>query len=479
MRLKYQLFLALLAGGALLIAMLAGIADTSFNRGFLDYVNRVENRRLEPLRTALVEGYERSGDWSWIDARPSAWQALVRARTRPDGRRSAEDRRAGAPPSDRDPPRDRPPPSERLPVLVDADRRVLAGPDDASGLSWTTLTLDERTVGYLGARTLRRVPSGLEELFAARQRRSFLLASLALLPVSALLAWLLTTRIVRPLDALNAAVARIGDGDFAMRLPAERKDELGELSGRVNRLAAALESNLGARRRWLAEISHELRTPVAVLQAELEAMQDGVSPVDEAALASLHGETVRLSRLIDDLRDLTLADAGALTYRFERIDLGVLVAERLEPARARLAEAGIELVLDTDGPVPVDADDQRLAQLVDNLLQNSLRYTDAGGRLEVRVGRRDDLALVRWEDSAPGVPEPSLPHLFDPLYRVDDSRRRRTGGSGLGLAIVGKITEAHGGRVRATASPLGGLAIELEVPLAAEPAPPERGVAPA
>ena len=488
MRLKYQLFLALLAGGALLIALLAGIADTSFNRGFLDYVNRVENRRLEPLRTALVEGYERSGDWSWIDARPAAWRALVRASTRSDGRRSSEGRRDGSPPSGRDPSRDRgpsgdrpPPPSDRLPVLVDADRNVIAGRGDASDLSWTPLTLDGRTVGHLGTRTLRRVPSGLEELFAVRQRRNFLFASLALLPVSALMGWLLTTRIVRPLDGLNAAVARIGDGDFAMRLPAERRDELGELSGRVNRLATALESNLSARRRWLAEISHELRTPVAVLQAELEAMQDGVSPVDEAALASLHGETVRLSRLIDDLRDLTLADAGALDYCFERIDLGALVAERLEPARTRLAEAGIELVLDDDGPVFVDADDQRLAQLVDNLLQNSLRYTDAGGRLEVHTTCRDDLALLHWEDSAPGVPGSALPHLFDPLYRVDDSRRRETGGSGLGLAIVGKIVEAHGGCVRAAASRLGGLRIEVELPLTAGSAPPAdtaRGAAP-
>ena len=473
MRLKYQLFLALLAGGALLIALLAVIADTSFNRGFLDYVNRVETRRLEPLRAALVEGYERDGGWDWIDGRPSVWRALVREHARGDGRRPRPS------PSDRDSPRDRPALRDRLLVLADADRNALVGRSDAPELSWTPLTLDGRTVGHLGARTLRRVPSGLEELFAARQRRSTLVvASLALLPVSALMAWLLTRRIVRPLDRLNAAVARIGDGDFAMRLPEARRDELGELSGRVNRLAAALEANLGARRRWLAEISHELRTPVAVLQAELEAMQDGVSPVDEAALASLHGETTRLSRLIDDLRDLTLADAGALDYRFERLDLGALVAERLEPARARLVEAGLELALENDGPVSVDADSQRLAQLIDNLLQNSLRYTDAGGRLEVHVGRRDDLARLLWQDSAPGVPGPDLPRLFDPLYRVDDSRRRETGGSGLGLAIVGKIAEAHGGRVRAAASALGGLAIELELPLAAESPSSPRGAAP-
>jgi len=468
MRLKYQLFLALLAGGAVLIALLAGIADRSFNRGFLDYVNRVERQRFEPLRAALVDGYEARGDWDWIDTGPDAWRALVRKHAREDGHR------ARRPPPDRAERPDRAPPPDRTPILADAGRRVLAGtrkggPGGPGGLAWTPLTLDGRTVGYLGDRPFKRVPPGLEELFALRQRRSVLIASFALLPVSALMAWLLTTRIVRPLDRLNLAVARIGDGDFAMRLPEERRDELGDLARRVNRLAATLESNLGARRRWLAEISHELRTPVAVLQAELEAMQDGVNPVDEAALESLHGETARLSRLIDDLRDLTLADAGALDYRIERIDLGALVAERLEQAGPRLAEAGIATHLERTGPLPVDADDQRIAQLIDNLLQNSLRYTDADGRLEVRLERGDPRVRLRWEDSAPGVPAAACPHLFDPLYRVDDSRRRETGGSGLGLAIVAKIAEAHGGRVRAEPSAFGGLAIELELPLATAP----------
>ena len=449
MKLKYQLFLTLLAGGGLLIALLAIVADRSFNRGFLDYVNRLERQRLEPLRAALLEGYERHGDWRWIAARPGEWRALVRDQVEADRRRK------------------RPPPPPGALLLADAERRTLVGRDSPS-VSWSPLTLDDRIVGYLGDRPLQRVPQGLDRLFAERQRRSFLLGSLALLPLSALLAWLLTTRIVRPLDRLNAAVARIAAGDFGERLPATRRDELGELSRRVNRLAAALESNLVSRRRWLAEISHELRTPVAVLQAELEAVQDGVSPLDESALASLHGETTRLSRLIDDLHDLSLADAGALDYRFARSDLAALVAERLETARGRLREAGLALGVDTASPLFVEADAQRLSQLIDNLLQNSLRYTDAGGRLAVRLERRGDAARLLWADSAPGVPPDDLPRLFDPLYRVDASRRRESGGSGLGLAIVGKIAEAHGGSVRAEASPLGGLAIELLLPLAAD-----------
>lgn len=451
MRLKYQLFLALLGSGGLLIALLAGITAWSFDRGFLDYVNRLERQRLEPLRAALVDGYERSGDWNWVTDRPQTWRSLVRDSVRTGDRR------------------ERPLALERALLLADADRQVLVGREDrAPAVNWSALELNERVVGYLGDRPLRRAPPGLDRLFAERQRRSFLYASLALLPLSALLAWLLTSRIVRPLDRLSAAIARIGAGDFAERLPATRRDELGELSRRVNRLAATLESNLEARRRWLAEISHELRTPVAVLQAEIEAIHDGLGQLDENALASLHAEATRLSRLIDDLRDLTLSDAGALDYRFERIDLTALVVERLERTRARLADAGLSLGVESAGPLVTEADAQRLAQLIDNLAQNSLRYTDAGGRLEVRLERRGDEARLSWADSAPGVSAADLPNLFDPLYRVDASRRRASGGSGLGLAIVGKIAEAHGGHVRAATSPLGGLAIELCLPLATD-----------
>jgi two-component system sensor histidine kinase BaeS len=133
-----------------------------------------------------------------------------------------------------------------------------------------------------------------------------------------------------------------------------------------------------------------------------------------------------------------------------------------------LNDAQLELTLRDQGPLMIDADAQRLSQLINNLLQNSLRYTDAGGSLDVSLERRDNEARLFWADSAPGVPASDLPRLFDPLFRVDASRRRASGGSGLGLAIVGKIAEAHGGRVSAEQSPLGGLAIELSVPLATD-----------
>ncbi|MFK7889751.1 MAG: ATP-binding protein [Granulosicoccus sp.] len=498
MKLKYQLFLALLAGGGVLIVLLAVIADWSFNRSFLDYVNDNERQRLESLNSALVDGYARQGDWLWIAGRNRDWRVLVNDTLRPRGRpeRALADRPDRPPPKrikpasneplDRAPPArperlppDRPPPrpsdspgglSSRSLLLADAQRNVLIGGDKPQrGVNWAPLELQGQVIGYLGNMPLRRAPPGLDRVFAERQRRNFILASLALLPVSALMAWILTTRIVRPLDTLKTAISRIGDGEFTNRLPADRRDELGDLSRQVNRLASALESNLHARQRWLAEISHELRTPVAVLQAELEAMQDGIMPVDQKALTSLHQETQRLGRLIDDLRDLTLSDAGALAYQFDSLDLAKLISELLEPARTLVSEAELELTLNHDGSaLLIEADAQRIAQLINNLLQNSLRYTDAGGSLQVTLDRKEHHARLYWADSAPGVSSTDLQHLFDPLYRVDASRQRASGGSGLGLAIVGKIAEAHGGHVKAESSSLGGLAIELLLPLAVD-----------
>ena len=493
MKLKYQLFLALLAGGGMLILLLAVYAAWSFERGFLDYVNRIQHKRLEPLSAELVEGYTKQGDWSWITTDGhKRWRSLIKENIHSDGRRGR--------PSDLD----------RSLILADVDKSILISrdkrprdgesrdnnrrSDDQRGedrtlrddtlrddkhrgeprvnasqvVHWSPLMLDDQVIGYLGNLPLRRAPPGLDQLFAQSQRRSLVYASLALLPLSALMAWVLTTRIVGPLNQLNSAVARIGDGEFSERLPATRRDELGDLSRQVNRLAGALESNLHARQRWLAEISHELRTPVAVLQAELEAMQDGVINLDDAALTSLHSEATRLSRLIDDLRDLTLADAGALDYQFKRLDFASLVADLLEHAHNRLMSAKLTLKIGSSGPLWIDADEQRINQLINNLLQNSLRYTDAGGTLEITINHCGDDMQMLWADSAPGVPEADLAQLFDPLYRADASRHRDSGGSGLGLAIVEKIAEAHGGKVHARPSVLGGLAIELRLPLASQ-----------
>src|SRR6185503_9855531 len=237
--------------------------------------------------------------------------------------------------------------------------------------------------------------------------------------------------------------------------------ELARLASDFNALAQTLEAARQARRQWIADIAHELRTPLSILRGEIEALQDGVRPLTQAAIGSLASEAGRLARLVEDLHTLSLSDVGELGYHMEPVDLAELVRETLDGQRRALADKGLELELSAAPDVMIRGDEGRLAQVFGNLLQNSLRYTDAPGVVAVRVERD---GRVIWQDSAPGVPEEDLRRLTERLFRVEGSRNRASGGSGLGLAIARAIVQAHGGTLGASASPLGGLRIELAFP---------------
>lgn len=503
MRLKYQLFLLLLLTGGLLIALMAAIGSWNFNRGFIGYINDIERQQLNPIVDALAAGYALEGSWDWVTDDRREWTALLathldlRRPPRPGGLRREGAKRRNEPGANPRPPPPggsdfAPPPRPRGSVnaaltldprllLADADRTVIIGRERGDRqVHWQPVTTENRIVGYLGNRERQTLPGRLDQAFAEKQRRGFLYAALAMVLLSALLAVALAGRLARPLLAVNDAVARIGRGEYAHRVPVARSDEIGDLSRSINTLAVTLEKNLGARRQWLAEISHELRTPVAILQGELEAIQDGVNSLDEVAIDSLHAETLRLARLIDDLHDLTLSDVGALDYRFERLDLGEVVTARIATVRNQSEAAALDIHVSPASlpsashqkfepePLIVDGDGQRLCQLVDNLLQNSVRYTDADGEVCVTLSRTQDRAVIVWTDSAPGVTDEQLGRLFEPLYRADASRNRGNGGAGLGLAIVLRIIEAHGGTIAASHSPKGGLALRIELPLSQE-----------
>jgi two-component system sensor histidine kinase BaeS len=203
------------------------------------------------------------------------------------------------------------------------------------------------------------------------------------------------------------------------------------------------------------------------LKGEIQAMQDGVRATTPQALDSLQAECARLGGLIEDLYQLSLADTGALEYRFEAIDLGEIVRDAIDAHKDVCAARGLELVGDVPVPALVDGDARRLLQLLDNLLTNSQRYTDAPGRIRVAVATDQKIVRLTVDDTAPEVPSSALPHLFERLFRVDSSRNRAVGGAGLGLSIARTIVEAHRGRIVAEASPLGGLRIAVELPRAA------------
>ncbi|HEY0178986.1 MAG TPA: ATP-binding protein, partial [Dokdonella sp.] len=383
-----------------------------------------------------------------------------------DDRRGASERRPS-----HDSPRHGPPdPGPRL-ALLDADGMLVAGsPEVPADAHAVPVELDGTRIGTLRLARMPEISRAVDLGFARAQLRTAVVAAAAVLVGALVLAFAFARRLLAPVRALAEATRALAAGDYARRVAVDRRDEFGELAADFNHLAAALEQHREARRHWGADIAHELRTPLAILRGEVQALQDGVRAAGAQAFDSLHAECERLGALIEDLYQLSLADAGALDYRFEAVDLELLVRDVVDPQRDALADVGLALE-ETFARTPrVRADARRIAQLVDNLLANARRYTQAPGRIRVALAPDGDDAALVVEDSAPGVPAEALPRLFDRLYRVDASRVRATGGAGLGLAICRAIVEAHDGRIEATPSALGGLRVAVHLPLAARPA---------
>ena len=434
---------------------MAGFNSWSFDRGFSNFVAKNEKRRMLPVLDGLAEGFSANQSWDWIRDDPQAMRELLRSDVR-NGRR---DRRGDSPGR-----QDRPPPKI---TLLDENKQSIVGPPTPhKKLMLLPIAVDEEVVGYLGIPEPKGIPGEIEQVFSQQQKRSYVYAAVAMSILSILLANFLSSRIVKPILKVNKAVESITAGEYQHRIETRNRDEIGDLSRNINQMALTLEKNLNTRQQWTAEISHELRTPVAVLQGELEAMQDGVNPINEQAIASLHAESVRLSRLINDLHELSLSDLGALNYKMESVDIAELLQQRLKGSNALIAKLGLVVALQgADSVMWVRGDTQRLVQLVDNLLQNSLRYTDEGGSLDILLKKESEFVVLDWTDSYPGVTDEQLPHLFDSLYRTEESRNRSSGGSGLGLAVVAKIVEAHNGQVTAYHSTSGGLGVCVRLPV--------------
>lgn len=487
MKLKYQLFITLLIASALLIALMLAVSSWSFNRGFLGYVNNNERIRLEPLVADLTSIYQSEGNWDWIKKNKRRWHDLINKYD--VGRRSNQlgrpdkNKDRSKQPSDRkqqkaSPPngnknskqKKRPPPPRGAGwlVLTDAEKDPLIGNFNAkTKIDWLPIQDSEDTVGYLGYKPNTQLNRKIDQVFAQQQKRSFGYAALGMILFSALLSIPLGARIVKPLLTVNSAVNEINQGNFAFRVKSQRNDELGDLARNINNLGFTLEQNLAARQRWIAEISHELRTPLAVLQSEIEAIQDGMRTADPDSINSLHAEVMRLNRLINDLHQLSLSDIGGLEYQMQPLPLHEIINSYIESNAANVESASLYLNFNSD-PALIFGDHQRLVQLLDNLLQNSIRYTTAPGVIDILLSTTTNEAVLSWSDSTPGVSDQDHKHLFDPLYRTDESRNREYGGSGLGLAIVKKIVEAHTGRIKSRHSQIGGLEIIIKLPLLEE-----------
>jgi signal transduction histidine kinase len=371
------------------------------------------------------------------------------------------------------------------------------GPPIAGGVE-SQVVVDGQAVGAL----IFEVPRGA----LTPQERAFLLGTYLSIAVGSLLAGLIalivgsliTGRVTRPLRALKDAARRLAGGARHEPLAIPPDAELAELALAFNSMAAELERQQQLRRQLVADIAHELRTPLSVLRVQLESLEDGIEQPTPATLASLSEEVGLLTRLVDDLRLLSLADAGQLSLSIADVD-AIAAAERVvRVATARARQQGVDLraELPSDGEPPLlaAADPQRLAQVLGNLVENALRYTPPGGNVVVRVyadhrppttdhrprlrgedaqpsvvGGQSSVVVFEVADTGPGIPPDELPQIFERFYRADKARARETGGSGLGLAIVQRLVEMQGGRIWASSALGRGATFHVALPAATTP----------
>jgi two-component system sensor histidine kinase BaeS len=305
---------------------------------------------------------------------------------------------------------------------------------------------------------------GAEQTFLASVDKGILIGALIAVALAALVAFGIAYYLTRPLTRLTLAAGTIADGDLSHRVDPAGPQEVRRLGDAFNAMAGSLAESEVLRRRLVADVAHELRTPITSLRAQAEGIAEGVLSADPERLASLADDTRQLSRLVDDLQELSAADAGRLSYRMEPTDLAEVA--RIESARADArARAGVEVVCECANALPVVGDEDRLAQVLRNLLDNALRHTDAG-RVTVRCSIAGGRALVEVADTGEGIPQVDLPYVFERFYRADAARARDTGGSGIGLAVSRRIVEDHGGEVFARNGEAGGAVVGFFVPLA-------------
>jgi two-component system, OmpR family, sensor histidine kinase BaeS len=507
-KLVHRITLAMLATLLAVVALVAVSLYLSVERGFSRYVRSLEEARLAPAIRRLEAIYQIDGTWERIARQPQAFARLLRAEdeptpprdTRPDGEDEpaalaprpparGDEPPAGRPPPTPPPRRPPPPrpsfgpaesspppppdPSGRDPLelpprvtLYDVDGHALVGHgvlDEAT--SRLRLTSKGATVGWLGVQAITKYDDELDRDYIAQVRVHVAVIAMIALALGLLTGWTTTRRLLRPIDALSKGARRLACGDYHVQIGLDRRDELGQLTRDFDALAVTLADNERSRRQWVADTSHELRTPITVLRAEVDCILDGLQPPDRAALQSLQVEIARLDMLVSDLDQLAQSDRGTLGVVCTPISAVEALREAVAAFRGRFTRHGIGLAFDVEAAedTAILGDEARLKQVFVNLLENSLRYTDEGGRLQVSAIPDGGHVLLRFDDSAPGVSEEALLHLFDRFYRADPSRSRAHGGAGLGLSICERIVAAHGGTIRATSSPLGGVRIDVKL----------------
>jgi len=443
--LSWKIALSLLLVVAISVGLTAYLTHRSTNREFGVFISQSRGLYLERTEESLTAFYTEEGNWSEVQILLDSLPIFV------------NDRLVVADSSGT--------------IVGDTSREWVGESAAGLGLSNpTTIIVSSQEVGKLylllpgiaGAQyavpgivapgqpgfPIQRPGFSPEQGFLSRVNRSLVIAGAAGAVAAILLGLLLTRQVTNPIRALRKGAARIAGGDLAYRVKVKSRDEFGQLATSFNSMAASLDNSDQVRRRLLADIAHELRTPLSVIEGTVDAMLDGVYEPNAANLNSIKEETALLTRLVADLRDLTLAESGQLKLQIEPTDLAELVQRRVSQIEVIAREKNVTLKKDIAGGLPqLEVDGGRIEQAIANLLDNALNHTTSGGTVTVAVSSTEEGILVSISDTGEGIPAEHLSHIFERFYKVDDARSRKAGGAGLGLAIAKQMVELHGGRI--------------------------------
>jgi len=487
--LSYKLFGVFLLTSIAIVAMTIGVLRFFVYHHFSEYINKVEMKNLETLTETLKVEYQEQQGWERLQSNRRLWRRIVRASFLPKDFESStplspedrsDERRINAYDTNS---RHRAPQSQsdffdlgsRLFLLDDRKRPIAGKMQSPDNQVLEEIRIQGRTAGWLGLQKRQPMKTPMEIAFLQAQYEFFYLLGAGIIFITMAVSFLLSRHLLRPIKKLADGTQALTARQFKTRIDVHTKDELGQLASGFNIMAQTLERYEQTQKQWLSDIAHELRTPLSILQGEIEAIQDGVREVNRKMFDSLHAEVLHVTKIVNDLHELSMADSGAFHLKREPINPLRLLRKTLDRLRTRFAQAHIKIQddLGSEQGITMLADADRFAQLYSNVLENALRYADAPGILRLWRERVGNLLYLNFEDSGPGVPEESLKRLFDRLYRVDYSRSRSKGGSGLGLAICKTIVEAHGGQIAALNAPSGGLRIQMVFPLTSSSYPSE------
>lgn len=478
-RLVHTQSLLLLASVLLTVLCMGGLNAWNLRHGFSEFLAARDVERLEQFAALVSQNAEQAGSIEGLKAKGLGIHDLFRQFGLTQDNIAAHQGMSGeASNGFRLPPRHPPDTNNdtfksRVSIYT-ADGQPLLGKRQASDASLyieRPIRIRGETVATVRMIKLKPVPDDVENRFLTSQYVSIIFAAGLLFLIALVGAYWAVGHWVKPLAEVQAATERIALGDFDTRLDDTRTDEIGDTMRNINRMAMSLQQLEGSRRRWMADMSHELRTPLTVLRGEIDALIDGVTPLKQQTIISLREEVLQLNALVDDLHLLAMSDLKALPCYFEEFDIVKLVETITRRFAPRAAQLGLMLKLNVTFNTDkcVHGDTKRIEQLISNLLDNSLRYTDTPGNVVILLEAKDKHVSIAIADSSPTVTAKELPLIFEPLFRADTARQRSgASGSGLGLAICSAIVQAHRGSIHAARSDLGGLLVQVLLPWDAE-----------